>query len=142
MRKGIRSTLRKMTRTNPSLIIREVGFNRGIHQTTASNYIKRLGFRSERGCGSPVFKVSDRGRHVMSSSPVPLKTHCVGQRCPLNMSRTEMSSRWCGVVVRRGYANSGVIHVTWPWLKITCSVTQSPRVAEQCDVIIHSLIRI
>ncbi|GFX78252.1 hypothetical protein TNCV_5135991 [Trichonephila clavipes] len=26
------------------------------------------------GCGSPVVKVSDHGRHVMSSSPVPRKT--------------------------------------------------------------------
>ncbi|GFW92334.1 hypothetical protein TNCV_3588561 [Trichonephila clavipes] len=26
-----------------------------------------------RGCGSPVVKVSDHGRHVMSSSPVPPK---------------------------------------------------------------------
>ncbi|GFX16996.1 hypothetical protein TNCV_2519721 [Trichonephila clavipes] len=32
------------------------------------------------GCGSPVVKVSDHGRHVvMSSSPVPLKTHRIGQ---------------------------------------------------------------
>ncbi|GFV32472.1 uncharacterized protein TNCV_1677581 [Trichonephila clavipes] len=37
-----------------------------------------------------------------SSSPVPLKTRRVGQRCTLNLSRAEMSSRWCGVVVRRG----------------------------------------
>ncbi|GFV47815.1 uncharacterized protein TNCV_1329411 [Trichonephila clavipes] len=64
------------------------------------------------GCGSPVVKVSDHGRHVMSSSPVPLKTRRVGQRCTLNLSRAEASSRWCGVVVRRGGASSGVIHVT------------------------------
>ncbi|GFS56779.1 uncharacterized protein TNCV_2222071 [Trichonephila clavipes] len=38
---------------------------------------------------------------VASSSPVPLKTRCVGQRCKLNLSRAETSSRWCGVVVRR-----------------------------------------
>ncbi|GFT00897.1 replication factor C subunit 3 [Trichonephila clavipes] len=38
----------------------------------------------------------------MGSSPVPPKTHRVGQRCTLNLSRAEMSSRWCGVVVRRG----------------------------------------
>ncbi|GFT36500.1 uncharacterized protein TNCV_3672051 [Trichonephila clavipes] len=54
------------------------------------------------GCGSPVVKVSNIGRQVMSSSPVPLKTRIVGQRCTLNLSRAEMSSRWCGVVVRRG----------------------------------------
>ncbi|GFT17482.1 netrin receptor UNC5B [Trichonephila clavipes] len=33
---------------------------------------------------------------------VPLKTRRVGQRCTLNLSRAETSSRWCGVVVRRG----------------------------------------
>ncbi|GFT49989.1 uncharacterized protein TNCV_1635341 [Trichonephila clavipes] len=49
---------------------------------------------------------------VTSSSPVPLKTRRVGQRCTLNLSRAEMSSRWCGVVVRRGGASSSVVHVT------------------------------
>ncbi|GFW62525.1 glucose dehydrogenase [Trichonephila clavipes] len=49
---------------------------------------------------------------VTGSSPVPLKTRRVGQRCTLNLSRAEMSSRWCGVVVRRGGASSGVVHVT------------------------------
>ncbi|GFX77702.1 uncharacterized protein TNCV_1106191 [Trichonephila clavipes] len=38
---------------------------------------------------------------VPSSSPVPLKTRHVGQRCTLNLSRAQTSSRWCGVVVRR-----------------------------------------
>ncbi|GFV64797.1 hypothetical protein TNCV_808941 [Trichonephila clavipes] len=50
----------------------------------------------DSGCGSPVVKVSDQGRHVMRLSPVPLKTRRVGQRCTLNMSRAETSSRWCG----------------------------------------------
>ncbi|GFT11955.1 uncharacterized protein TNCV_725631 [Trichonephila clavipes] len=45
-----------------------------------------------RGCGSPVVKVSNHGRHVMSSIPVPLKTRRVGQRCTLNLSRAETSS--------------------------------------------------
>ncbi|GFU30199.1 uncharacterized protein TNCV_3625331 [Trichonephila clavipes] len=44
---------------------------------------------------------------VTSSIPVPLKTRRVGQRCTLNLSRAETSSRWCGVVVRRGGASSG-----------------------------------
>ncbi|GFS86347.1 gamma-aminobutyric acid type B receptor subunit 2 [Trichonephila clavipes] len=39
---------------------------------------------------------------VTSLSPVPLNTLLVGQRCTLNLSRAETSSRWCGVVVRRG----------------------------------------
>ncbi|GFX29721.1 uncharacterized protein TNCV_2750551 [Trichonephila clavipes] len=38
---------------------------------------------------------------VTSSSPVPLKTCRVGQRCTLSLSRAETSFRWCGVVVRR-----------------------------------------
>ncbi|GFS90426.1 hypothetical protein TNCV_4096421 [Trichonephila clavipes] len=33
---------------------------------------------------------------VPSSSPVPLKTHRVEQRCTLNVSRTEAFSCWCG----------------------------------------------
>ncbi|GFU06175.1 uncharacterized protein TNCV_4764911 [Trichonephila clavipes] len=64
------------------------------------------------GCGSPVVKVSNHGKHVMSSIPVPLKTRRVGQRCTLNLSRAETSSRWCGVVDRRGGASSGVVQVT------------------------------
>ncbi|GFV83399.1 uncharacterized protein TNCV_3055461 [Trichonephila clavipes] len=38
---------------------------------------------------------------VTSSSSVPLKTHRVGQRCTLNLSRAQTSSRWCGVKVER-----------------------------------------
>ncbi|GFU36661.1 hypothetical protein TNCV_3311561 [Trichonephila clavipes] len=34
------------------------------------------------------------------------------QRCTLNLSRAETFSRWCGVVVWRGGAGSGVVHVT------------------------------
>ncbi|GFV04929.1 transposable element Tcb1 transposase [Trichonephila clavipes] len=49
---------------------------------------------------------------VTSSSPIPLKTRRVGQRCTLNLSRAETSSRWRGVVVRRGGASSGVVHIT------------------------------
>ncbi|GFU87518.1 uncharacterized protein TNCV_4801551 [Trichonephila clavipes] len=33
---------------------------------------------------------------VTGSSPVPQKTRRVGQRCTLNLSRAETSSRWCG----------------------------------------------
>ncbi|GFU53167.1 truncated putative DD41D transposase [Trichonephila clavipes] len=35
---------------------------------------------------------------VTGSSPVPLKTHRVGQRCTLNLSRAETSSRSCQVI--------------------------------------------
>ncbi|GFT47256.1 hypothetical protein TNCV_3748671 [Trichonephila clavipes] len=68
--------------------------------------------RHYNGCSSPVVKVSDHGRHIVSSSPVPPKIRRVGQRCMLNQSRAEASSRWCGVVVRRWGANSSVVHVT------------------------------
>ncbi|GFU66474.1 uncharacterized protein TNCV_3807171 [Trichonephila clavipes] len=44
---------------------------------------------ADQGCGIPLVKVLDHGRHVMSSSPVPLKIHRVGQRCTLNLSRAE-----------------------------------------------------
>ncbi|GFV33934.1 uncharacterized protein TNCV_1673481 [Trichonephila clavipes] len=74
-----------------------------------------------------------------SSSPVPLKTRRVGQRCTLNLSRAETSSRWCGVVVRRGGASSGVVHVTDHGFQNYVVRRQSPRVAEQCDVNLHSL---
>ncbi|GFW52187.1 hypothetical protein TNCV_2426341 [Trichonephila clavipes] len=37
--------------------------------------------------------------------------------------------------------SSGVVLVTSPGLKMTRSVTKSPRVAEQCDVRIQSLTR-
>ncbi|GFX87941.1 uncharacterized protein TNCV_4374061 [Trichonephila clavipes] len=58
-------------------------------------------FLTNEDCGCPVVKVSYHGRNVMSLSPLPLKTRHVGQRCTLNLSRAETSSRWCGVVVRR-----------------------------------------
>ncbi|GFX28878.1 hypothetical protein TNCV_4251171 [Trichonephila clavipes] len=40
-------------------------------------------------CSSPLVKVSDRGKHFMISSPVPLKTRHVGQGGTLNLSRAE-----------------------------------------------------
>ncbi|GFX18102.1 hypothetical protein TNCV_1577811 [Trichonephila clavipes] len=89
-------------------------------------------------CGSPVVKQSDHGRHVMSSSPVSLNTLHVGQRRTFNMSRAETSSRWCGVVVRRGGgANSGVLLVT-TMVQNNGYIAKSPRVAEECDVNIPS----
>ncbi|GFV63581.1 hypothetical protein TNCV_2195551 [Trichonephila clavipes] len=61
---------------------------------------------------SLVIKVSDRAWHVMSSNPVPPKTRRVEQRCTLNLSRAQASSRWCSVVIRRGSDSSGVVLVT------------------------------
>ncbi|GFY16632.1 hypothetical protein TNCV_2787581 [Trichonephila clavipes] len=64
------------------------------------------------GHGSRVVKVVIVEGFATSSSPVPLKTRRVGQRCTSNMSRAETASRWCDVVVRRGGASSGLIHIT------------------------------
>ncbi|GFU93105.1 uncharacterized protein TNCV_152931 [Trichonephila clavipes] len=72
----------------------------------------------------------------MSSSPVPLKTCCVGQRCTLNPSRAETSSRWCGVVVRRGGCQ---LRCPPRHLTMVQKIAKSPRVAEQCNINIHSL---
>ncbi|GFS74959.1 uncharacterized protein TNCV_1396271 [Trichonephila clavipes] len=54
---------------------------------------------------------------VTSSSPVPLETRRVGEQCTLNLSRAPTSSRWCGVVARKG-GTSSVVTVTnlWPAL--------------------------
>ncbi|GFX63350.1 uncharacterized protein TNCV_3619531 [Trichonephila clavipes] len=71
---------------------------------------------------------------VTSSSPVPLKTRRVWGRCTLNLSRAQTSSCSSGVVVKRHQ-----LKYRQPWFKITRSVSKSPRVAEQCDVNIHSL---
>ncbi|GFS60654.1 uncharacterized protein TNCV_5073821 [Trichonephila clavipes] len=49
---------------------------------------------------------------ITSSSPVPLKTRRAEERCTLNLLRAQTSSRWCGVVVRRGSASSGAVPVT------------------------------
>ncbi|GFX31453.1 integrase catalytic domain-containing protein [Trichonephila clavipes] len=35
---------------------------------------------------------------VNNSSSVPLKTHRVGERCSLNLSRAQTSSRWCATI--------------------------------------------
>ncbi|GFU45654.1 uncharacterized protein TNCV_4223571 [Trichonephila clavipes] len=75
---------------------------------------------------------------VTGSSPVPLKTRRVGQRCTLNLSRAETSSRWCGVVVRRGCqlrCRPRLLTMVQNYVV----VAKSPRVAEQCDVNIQSI---
>ncbi|GFV70192.1 uncharacterized protein TNCV_2553361 [Trichonephila clavipes] len=63
-----------------------------------------IGWHWEVNCAifnSLVVKVSDRDWLLTSSSPVLLKTHRVGKRGTLNLSRADTSSRWWGVVVRR-----------------------------------------
>ncbi|GFU30272.1 hypothetical protein TNCV_4116361 [Trichonephila clavipes] len=65
------------------------------------NHLWNLFSKPAGGRGSPVVKVSDHDRHFMCSSPVPLKTRLVEQRCTLNLSRAETSSLWCSMVVKR-----------------------------------------
>ncbi|GFV52442.1 hypothetical protein TNCV_2771891 [Trichonephila clavipes] len=75
----------------------------------------------------------------MNSSLVPLKARRVGQRCTLNLSRAETSSRWYGGVSRRAgfQLRCRPRHLTM--IQITWSVAKSHRVAEQYDVNINSL---
>ncbi|GFV24002.1 uncharacterized protein TNCV_1316561 [Trichonephila clavipes] len=61
--------------------------------------LRRLSFLSRRDNVAVVaewYRCRTVACFVTGSSPVPLKTHRVGQRCTLNLSRAETSSRWCG----------------------------------------------
>ncbi|GFX86211.1 uncharacterized protein TNCV_2560931 [Trichonephila clavipes] len=49
---------------------------------------------------------------VTSSSPVPLKTRLVRERCTLNLSRAQTSSCWSGEVVKRGQLKYPPRHLT------------------------------
>ncbi|GFY23223.1 uncharacterized protein TNCV_3764621 [Trichonephila clavipes] len=78
-------------------------FESSIPITTTSTF--RLSVRSRPTSVAAVaewYRYRTVACFVTGSSPVPLKTRRVGQRCTLNLSRAETSSRWCGVVVRRG----------------------------------------
>ncbi|GFX81336.1 uncharacterized protein TNCV_2513251 [Trichonephila clavipes] len=72
------------------------------------NIVPRSVTKNTTPCSTMVAAVAEWYRYrtvacfVTGSIPVPLKTRRVGQRCTLNLSRAETSSRWCGVVVRRG----------------------------------------
>ncbi|GFW46800.1 hypothetical protein TNCV_2981561 [Trichonephila clavipes] len=75
------------------------------------------------GCGSPVVKVSDHGRHVMSSNPVPLKTHHPSSR----KSSREVGGR--GRVVGSSLPPSGDLTQNWggnePNRTVTCIVLKA-----------------
>ncbi|GFW06050.1 uncharacterized protein TNCV_4478441 [Trichonephila clavipes] len=95
-----------------AFIVFEEGFHQPIKRTKHDLGLLNKPFPDQPSywC-APVFSstaaVAEWYRHrivagfVTSSSPVPLKTCRVGQRCTLNLSRAETSSRWSGVVVRR-----------------------------------------
>ncbi|GFU49154.1 uncharacterized protein TNCV_2674581 [Trichonephila clavipes] len=76
-----------------------------------------------------------------SSSPVPQKTHRVGQRYALNLSRAQTSSRWCGVVVRReGRVPAQVLSKSFDHgSKLRNPSPKALVCDDQCDVNIHSL---
>ncbi|GFX77964.1 uncharacterized protein TNCV_909811 [Trichonephila clavipes] len=77
---------------------------------------------------------------VTGSNPVPLKTRRVGQRCTLNLSRAETSSRWCGVVVSSEGVPAQVSSTSLDHgSKLRVRRQKNPRVAEQCDVNIQSI---
>ncbi|GFU73120.1 hypothetical protein TNCV_1354111 [Trichonephila clavipes] len=104
--------------------------------------------------GSPVVMASDHGRHVMSSSPVPLKIRRRGEQYTLNLSRAQKSSRCVHVLVEgiveswvrfllspkvqwklgEWGADSGADLVIGPRLEITKSVLKSSRAALGRDI--------
>ncbi|GFY24404.1 hypothetical protein TNCV_1014521 [Trichonephila clavipes] len=56
----------------------------------------RPSLSSYSGRGSLVVKGSDQDWSVMRLITVSLKTHRVGKRWALNLSRAQTSFRWCG----------------------------------------------
>ncbi|GFV54327.1 hypothetical protein TNCV_4366021 [Trichonephila clavipes] len=65
-----------------------------------------------RGHGSLAVKVTDSWlvfKEFEASTP---EDRNVGERCTLNRTRAQTSSRWCGVVARRSGTNSGVVLVS------------------------------
>ncbi|GFV06629.1 hypothetical protein TNCV_2949511 [Trichonephila clavipes] len=62
----------------------------------------RIASKCNGGPGNRVVKVLDRGWSCHEFKHSTIKDPHVGQRCTLNLSRAQTSSRWCGGVVRRG----------------------------------------
>ncbi|GFV71472.1 hypothetical protein TNCV_4562241 [Trichonephila clavipes] len=62
-----------------------------------SDGIFSMHWRLLRSRGSQVVKVSDHGWRVMSSSPEPLKTRRVGQRCTFKSVESSNIHPWGGV---------------------------------------------
>ncbi|GFU62251.1 hypothetical protein TNCV_4859661 [Trichonephila clavipes] len=109
---------------------------RGAAVAESSRSVIRKVRHKWRGCGSPVVKVSNHGRHVMSSIPVPLKTRRVGQRCTLNLSRAETSSRCCA----RMYAHPNMnlkMPLTFTFTRQTSPVFASfiPKVISEMSIL-------
>ncbi|GFV72150.1 hypothetical protein TNCV_2460821 [Trichonephila clavipes] len=69
-------------------------------------------YEGKESCGSPVVKVLDRGLPCHEFEPRATKVPPCRAAIHVNLLRAETSSRWCGVVVRRGGASSSVVPVT------------------------------
>ncbi|GFX00797.1 hypothetical protein TNCV_4577641 [Trichonephila clavipes] len=74
------------------------------------------------GRGGLVVKVTDSGLCVMSSSTVPPKTRRVGQRCMLNRSRAQTSSRLPMLRMRVSMSCRGIAAHSY------CSANRSSRI--------------
>ncbi|GFX84403.1 pancreatic triacylglycerol lipase [Trichonephila clavipes] len=70
------------------------GIEGKIRRRVDTQIIRNISMIKTSGSSSPVVKVLDHDSHVMSSSPVPLKTRHVEQHCTLNLARAQTSSRW------------------------------------------------
>ncbi|GFW70486.1 hypothetical protein TNCV_874071 [Trichonephila clavipes] len=86
---------------------------------TRSHYLSSL-LNNLRAFGDgPVAGLPNHGWHVSSSSPVPLKIRRVGQRCTLNLSRAEMSSRCVRALVPQKFSvEEELMHVKHVEVKI------------------------
>ncbi|GFT77065.1 transposable element Tc1 transposase [Trichonephila clavipes] len=85
-------------RPTPSENWREIASRRGIVFKWFHCAFGRVELQRAR---NPVVKVSNHGRHVMNSSPVPLTTRRVGERYTLTLPSAQTSSHCCGVAVRK-----------------------------------------
>ncbi|GFW59414.1 hypothetical protein TNCV_1508591 [Trichonephila clavipes] len=78
-------------------------------------------------------RLRPHGRHVMISSRIVTKDPSCRGADTHKICRGSMSFCWYGVIVWIRDADSGVIFVISPRLKITRSITNSPRVALKLD---------
>ncbi|GFX45528.1 transposable element Tcb2 transposase [Trichonephila clavipes] len=79
------------------------------HGQVTTPHVESTGSTQMEGLSASTgVKVSDHGRHVMSSSPVPLKTRRFGERCTLNLSRARTSSRWSSCTVEQFHSDTSL----------------------------------
>ncbi|GFU66700.1 hypothetical protein TNCV_3111841 [Trichonephila clavipes] len=96
--------------SRPGSPMSEGRFDLSTFRSERTNEASTLTITPKRSSSRDVGTSSYRYHTATSSSPVRLKTR---RSFTLNLSRAETSSRWCGVVLRRGCGvSSGVVHVT------------------------------